>query len=275
MSEYEEIKNQLNNEKNKLMELEIEINAVDSDSYFYQKNNDLDKLNELSIKKENLTIQLNSQKELVDKLQSQFDTIKSKQDKKQKEEFKKEQKRIAKEKQEAKKEQERIAKEKQEAKKEQERIAKEKQEVRREQERIFKEKQETRKKRWNSDYNKPKCPKCGAFDNGHVKFCPKCGYQLRYRGPGPDPAPKGTNNQDNGRWYVRLFLKKKKDDGTYRFSISKIIGSIYAILEFFTDLFSYYFPENIIISIIAAALAYLICLIIGYIVRWIYNKYIK
>ena len=261
MSEYEEIKNQLNNEKNKLLKLEIEINAVDSDSYFYQKNNDLDKLNELSIKKENLTIQLNSQKELVDKLQSQFDTIKSKQDKKQKEEFKKEQ--------------ERIAKEKQEAKKEQERIAKEKQEIRREQERIFKEKQEARKKRWNSDYNKPKCPKCGAFDNGRVKFCPKCGYQLRYWGPGHDPAPKGTNYQDNGKWYVRLFLKKKKDDGTYRFSISKIIGSIYAILEFFTDLFSYYFPENIIISIIAAALAYLICLIIGYIVRWIYNKYIK
>ena len=247
MSEYEEIKNQLNNEKNKLMELEIEINAVDSDSYFYQKNNDLDKVNQLSIKKENLTIQLNSQKELVDKLQSQFDTIKSKQDKKQKEEFKKQQERIAKEKQEAKKEQERI----------------------------FKEKQEARKKRWNSDYNKPKCPKCGAFDNGRVKFCPKCGYQLRYWGPGPDPAPKGTNNQDNGRWYVRLFLKKKKDDGTYRFSISKIIGSIYAILEFFTDLFSYYFPENIIISIISAAVVYLICLIIGYIVRWIYNKYIK
>ena len=247
MSEYEEIKNQLNNEKNKLMELEIEINAVDSDSYFYQKNNDLDKVNQLSIKKENLTIQLNSQKELVDKLQSQFDTIKSKQDKKQKEEFKKQQ----------------------------ERIAKEKQESKREQERIFKEKQEARKKRWNSDYNKPKCPKCGAFDNGRVKFCPKCGYQLRYWGSGPDPAPKGTNNQDNGRWYVRLFLKKKKDDGTYRFSISKIIGSIYAILEFFTDLFSYYFPENIIISIISAAVVYLICLIIGYIVRWIYNKYIK
>ena len=78
----EDIKNQIDNEKNKLMKLEIEMNAIDSDSYFYQKNNELDKLNELSEKKENLSIQLNSQKELVENLQSQYDVLKSENDEK-------------------------------------------------------------------------------------------------------------------------------------------------------------------------------------------------
>ena len=66
MSEYEDIKKQLDDEKNKLMQLEIEISAIDSDTYFYQKNNDLNKLDELSQKKDSLTLQFNAQSELVD-----------------------------------------------------------------------------------------------------------------------------------------------------------------------------------------------------------------
>lgn len=262
----EDIKNQLDNEKNKLMKLEIEMNAIDSDAYFYQKNNELDKLNELSEKKENLSIQLNSQKELVENLQSQYDALKSQNDEKQKEEFKKDQEKII---------QDKLEKEKQE------KINREK-ETKKEQKIVFKKKENKQtphieKKQTisqTSTHLVKKCPKCGAIDNESAKYCPQCGYQLKY-GFSTVKKSKDDDSKDNGNWFVRLFLKKKKDDRTYRFSISKVIGSVYAILEFWTGLFSFYFPENIIIPLIAAGLVYLICLIIGYIVRWIYNKYIK
>lgn len=260
MGNIEEIKNQLDDEKNKLMKLEIEINAIDSDAYFYQKNDDLDKLNELSEKKENLSIQFNSQKELVENLQSQYDALKSEKDTNQKDEFKKDQEKIF---------QDKLEKEKQEKITSEKEVKKEKDQ----QKKIFKKKKENKQTQHienNQNFSQTsnnlvkKCPKCGALDDGIAKFCPRCGYKLR-----DINLPKKQN------WFVKTFLKKKNDDGTYRLSTSKVAGSVYAFYSFWADLFNFGFPSGIILALISAILAYLICLIIGYIIRWIYNKYIK
>ena len=251
MADYEDIKNQLDYERNKLMKLEIEMNAIDSDSYFYQRNNDLDKLNELSEKKEKLLIQLDSQKKMVENLQSQYDDIKSEYDLSQKDEFKKDQEKII---------QDTIEKKKQEnfnGKKEDKKTIFKKKEI----------KEPTTEKKpassTSSDFVK-RCPKCGVLDDGISKFCPRCGNQLR-----DIDVPKKE------KWFVKTFLKKKNDDGTYRLSTSKVAGAVYAFYSFWADLFNFGFPSGIILALISAILAYLICLFIGYIVRWIYNKYIK
>lgn len=258
MSEYDDIKKQLDDEKNKLMQLEIEINAIDSDTYFYQKNNDLNKLDELSQKKDSLTLQFNAQSELVDNLQSQLESLEI--ETKQAENFKNDQEKIAQDKIEKQKksneDQDKIEKQK----KNQQRLQDEKREN------IDKLKQKLDNNKKSNFNNFPKCPKCGAFDNGSNIFCSKCGYKLR--------EGKIQNNDNEGHWFVRIFLKKKKDDGTYRFSISKVIGFIYAILVFLNNIFGYY-SISFIVALISAAFAYVICLIIGYIARWVYNKYLK
>ena len=263
MSEYENLCSQLDAEKNKLTKLEVELHAVDSDTYFYQRKNDLNKLDELSHKKESLINEINSQKDVVDKLQSQVDSVKSDDNQKQKNEFKKQQEKINQEKLEKEK------KEKQEPefKKQQKELNREKLEKEKKEKQFnnFQQKQNYRTYNNVRSSNQLYCPKCRVNINSHDKFCLNCGYQLK----------KEPVKDKKGNLAVRIFLKKKNDDGSYRFSISKIIGSIYAFLEFITDLFQFYFPENIIIALIAAIVAYLICLIIGYIIRWIYNKYIK
>ena len=285
MSEYENLCSQLDAEKTKLTKLEVELHAVDSDTYFYQRKNDLNKLEELSHKKENLINEINSQKEVVDKLQSQVNSFKSEDNQKQKNEFKKQQEKINQEKLEQEKKEKQEFEFKKQQKFNQEKLEQEKKEKQEpefkkqqkfNQKKLKKEKKEKQsnyfqQKQNNRTYNNVRssnqlyCPKCGANINSRDKFCLNCGYQLK-----KEPVEK-----NDGNWAVRIFLKKKNDNGGYRFSISKIIGSIYAFLDFITVLSQYYFPENIIVALIASVLSYLIILIIGYIIRWIYNKYIK
>ena len=251
MSEYEDLCGQLDAEKNKLTKLEIELHAVDSDTYFYQRKNDLNKLEELSNKKESLINEINSQKEVVNELQSQLNSFKSEDTQKQKNEFKKQQEKINQEKLEKK------------------------EEKRKEQKNSYKKKEKPSfkfQKKQNNGVNKTKksfnqlwCPKCGSGNDSRNKYCLNCGYTLK-----KEPVEKNNDN-----WAVRIFLKKKNDDGSYRFSISKIIGSVYAFLRFISEVSLSFLPENIFLALIAAIVAYLICLIIGYIIRWIYNKYIK
>lgn len=275
MSEYEDLCGQLDAEKNKLTKLEIELHAVDSDTYFYQRKNDLNKLEELSNKKESLINEINSQKEVVNELQSQLNSFKSEDTQKQKNEFKKQQEKINQEKIEKEKKE----KQEREFKKHQEKINQEKlekkEEKRKEQKNSYKKKEKPSfkfQKKQNNGVNKTKksfnqlwCPKCGSGNDSRNKYCLNCGYTLK-----KEPVEKNNDN-----WAVRIFLKKKNDDGSYRFSISKIIGSVYAFLRFISEVSLSFLPENIFLALIAAIVAYLICLIIGYIIRWIYNKYIK
>ena len=255
MSDSDEIENRLNKEKSKLMNLEIKINAIDSDTYFYQRKNNLDKVNELAKQKENLIDQYNSQKQLVEDLQKEVDSLSFNADEinTQKEELINEQEKIVRE------------KNKDAPQENQEKIIQKSHENNTQKETFNHPKTYFTKTDNNKGYQLL-CPKCGEIDNGKDSFCQSCGYQLRNIKPEDD-------NKNN--WFVKYFLKKKKDDGSYRFSISKIIGFIWAVLQFFYALVNYYFPESIIVGIVAACFIYIICLICGYLVRFGYKMIVK
>ena len=262
MSDIELIEKKLTKEKNKLTQLEIEIQGIDSDSIFYQRNDDLEKIKELQIKKEELISQFNSQKSLVSDLQNQLDESLSKKNNfiedNQKENFKKEQEKILLEKQKEK--QDTIKKEKEQnrvkEKEEQDKIKKEKQNT------INREKFKTKqnyKQNYKTTTSTNKCPYCGSNLSFSSNFCTKCGKQVRN-------VEIKSNNENK---LVRIFLKKKKDDGTYRFSISKSIGTVMFFIIFFNGIF---YRGSIIFGVFWGVIFYLVFLIVGIIMRRYYNN---
>lgn len=280
MSELENIENKINEAKNELIKLEIDIQAVDSDSFYYQNNNEFEKLNELSNKKESLMIQYNAQKELVKNLENQLNSLNSPSEdlNNQKNNFQKQQEQIVNEEQEKKENignssyiknfdtktcphcNAKINKNLMFCPECGIRIIEETDDHS-----VFPKKEQNDRKKSKTTENMISCPKCYSKISKNTRFCPQCGYQINSIIVDPPSTPV---NKNQGNKYIRIFMKKKNNDGTYRFSISKTVGCLYSAIVFFTSLET----RGIIFGIFWAVISYLVFLIAGYIGRWIYNR---